>query len=108
MDMITGRNTATPTVLLEGGAVSQSMIDALADVAQAHTSLAVQTSLHPSNSAHVPFIDRGPAVLTIEGADGANDRVHTERDTGDTLDHDLALEILRMNLTFVAHLLDDG
>jgi len=107
MDMIACRNTGTPTVLLEGAAVSQAVIDALADIARVHTSLAVQTSLNPFNSDHVPFIDGGiPAVLTIEGADSANDRVHTERDTLDTLDIDLALEILRMNAVFVAQALD--
>ena len=107
MDMIACRNTSNATVLLEGAAVSQAVIDALADIAQAHTSLAVQTSLEPFNSDHVPFIDLGiPAVLTIEGTDSANDRVHTERDTLDTLDINLALEILRMNLLFVAQALD--
>ena len=45
-------------------------------------------------------------MLTIEGTDSANDRVHTERDTLDTLDIDLALEILRMNVLFVARVLD--
>ena len=108
MDMIAGRNTDTPTVLLEGAAVSQEVIDALAAVAGAHTSLVVQTSLTPFNSDHVPFLDRGiPTVLTIEGADGANVRVHTELDTVESCDVDLALEILRMNVTFVAQVLDE-
>ncbi len=107
MDMIACKNTSDATVLLEGAAVSQAVIDALADIAQAHTSLAVQTSLQPFNSDHVPFIDAGiPAVLTIEGADSANANVHTEHDTLDTLDLDLALEILRMNLVFIAQTLD--
>ncbi len=107
MDMIACTNTATATVLLEGAPVSQSMIDSLAELAQTHTSLAVQTSLNPFNSDHVPFIDLGiPAVLTIEGTDSANDRVHTDRDTLETLDFSLALEILRMNTMFVAQALD--
>jgi Zn-dependent M28 family amino/carboxypeptidase len=106
MDMIACRNTASPTVLLEGSPTSQTVIDALADAARA-TSLAVQTSLDPFNSDHVPFLDQGiPAVLTIEGADGANDRVHTERDTLESLDIDLAFEILRMNTVFVARFLE--
>lgn len=106
MDMIACRNTGIATVLLEGAAVSQGLIDALAGIAAAHTSLAVQTSLEPFNSDHVPFIDLGiPAVLTIEGTDSANDRVHTERDTVATLDFDFALEILRMNVLFVAQAL---
>jgi hypothetical protein len=106
MDMIACKNTGTATVLLEGAPVSQAMIDALADIAQANTSLAVQTSLSPFNSDHVPFIDAGiPAVLTIDGTDSANDRVHTDRDTLETLDISLALEILRMNATFVAQAL---
>jgi Peptidase family M28 len=108
MDMIAGRNTDPPTVLLEGASVSQEVIDALAAVAGAHTSLVVQTSLTPFNSDHVPFLDRGiPTVLTIEGADGANVRVHTELDTVESCDVDLALEILRMNVTFVAQVLDE-
>jgi hypothetical protein len=108
MDMIAGRNTQSPTVLLEGAAASQAVIDALADAARAHTSLAVQTSLTPFNSDHVPFLDHGiPAVLTIEGADGANDRVHTERDILEHLDIELALEILRMNAAFVARALEE-
>jgi hypothetical protein len=107
MDMIAGRNTDTPTVLLEGAAVSQDVIDVLAAAAESHTSLAVQTSLHPFNSDHVPFLDHGiPAVLTIEGADGANVRVHTELDTPESCDRDLALQILRMNVAFVAQFLD--
>lgn len=108
MDMIACKNTATVTVLLEGAAVSRGMMDSLAGIAQANTSLVVQTSLNPFNSDHVPFIDQGiPAVLTIEGTDSANDRVHTERDTFETLDFSLALEILRMNALFVAQALDE-
>lgn len=107
MDMIACRNTSQAAVLLEGSTVSQTVIDALADIAAAHTSLAIQTSLNPFNSDHVPFLEHGiAAVLTIEGTDSANDRVHTEKDTIDTLDVDLALEILRMNVLFVARVLD--
>jgi len=107
MDMIACQNNSEATVLLEGGPASRVMIEALAEAAQAHTSLAVQTSLNPFNSDHVPFLDLGiPAVLTIEGTDSANDRVHTDRDTLETLDINLALEILRMNVMFVAQSLD--
>lgn len=107
MDMIAGRNTPVPTVLLEGAAGSQGVIDALAAAAHSHTGLAVQTSLMPFNSDHVPFIEVGiPAVLTIEGADGANDRIHTARDTLDHIDHDLAVEILRMNVAYLVQALD--
>jgi hypothetical protein len=103
MDMIACLNSSLPTVLLEGAPVSQPVMDALAGIARKHTSLAVQTSLNPFNSDHVPFIDLGiPAVLTIEGTDSANDRVHSGRDTLETLDISLAMEILRMNATFVA------
>jgi Zn-dependent M28 family amino/carboxypeptidase len=63
-------------------------------------------STSPANSDHVPFIDVGiPAVLTIEGADGTNRRIHTELDTLPSLDLDLALQILRMNTAFVAETL---
>ncbi|MFI7743554.1 M28 family metallopeptidase [Kocuria rhizosphaericola] len=106
MDMIASRNTPSPTVLLEGSAVSRSVLDGLAAAAQEHTALTVQTSLLPFNSDHVPFIDSGiPAVLTIEGADGANDRIHTADDTLEHVDHDLALEILRMNVAYLVEAL---
>jgi len=107
MDMIACRNSSHPTVLLEGGPPSRSLIEALAEIARAHTSLAVQTSLTPFNSDHVSFLDAGiPAVLTSEGTDSANDRVHTDRDALETLDMDLAREILRMNVMFVEQALD--
>ncbi|GAA1746339.1 M28 family metallopeptidase [Kocuria aegyptia] len=106
MDMIAGRNTPSPTVLLEGAAVSQAVLEELAAAAQAHTGLTVQTSLLPFNSDHVPFIDGGvPAVLTIEGADGANDRIHTAGDTLEHIDSGLALEILRMNVAYLVQAL---
>ena len=102
MDMIATVNTPVPTVLLEGAALSSNVIDRLADAAHTYTGLTVQTSLNPFNSDHVPFIDAGiPAVLTIEGADGANDHIHSADDTMQFVDIDLAVEILRMNVAFV-------
>ncbi|MGK7914492.1 MAG: M28 family metallopeptidase [Prochloraceae cyanobacterium] len=107
MDMIGSLNTASPTVLLEGAAVSQSLINQLADAANTYTSLTVQTSLNPFGSDHLPFINAGiPAVLTIEGADSANIYDHTENDTIDHINYDLALEILRMNVAATAAALD--
>jgi Zn-dependent M28 family amino/carboxypeptidase len=103
MDMIGVRNTPAPGVLLEGAAVSAEVMDALARAAAAHTSLLVSTSFNPFNSDHVPFIRAGiPAVLTIEGEDGANTAVHTEDDVLGSVDRGLALGILRMNIAFVA------
>jgi len=102
------RVRAVPAVLLEGAALSQAVIEGLATAAATYTELAVQTSLNPFNSDHVPFIRAGmPAVLTIEGADSANDAIHSERDTLDRVHVDLALEILRMNTAFVAESLGD-
>ena len=106
MDMIASLNSASPTVLLEGAAVSQRIIDGLAAAASTYTGLMVQTSLNPFNSDHVPFIQKGvPAVLSIEGTDDANHAIHSARDTLDRLNFDLALEILRMNTAFVAETL---
>jgi hypothetical protein len=103
MDMIATLNTTTPTVLLEGAGISQGLIDDLTAAAGTYTALTVQTSLHPFNSDHVPFIDASiPAVLTIEGADGANENIHTAHDTLAHVDYDLALEIVRMNLATTA------
>jgi Zn-dependent M28 family amino/carboxypeptidase len=108
-DMIASLNTpppplaVTPTVLLEGAIVSQAVIDGLAEAATTYTGLRVQTSLNPHDSDHGSFIDADiPAVLTIEGADAANEHVHTARDTLDRIDFALALEVLRMNTAFVA------
>jgi hypothetical protein len=107
MDMIASLNTPTATVLLEGATVSQRVLEELADAAAAFTQLGVQTSLNPFNSDHVPFIEAGiPAVLTIEGTDGANARVHTAGDTIQHLNYDLMLDILRMNVAFAARILE--
>ena len=103
MDMIATLNTPSHGVLLEGAPVSQSVIDGLALAAATFSTLAVSTSLTPFNSDHVPFIDAGvPAVLTIEGADGSNDNVHTDADTFDKIDVELALQILRTNVAYLA------
>jgi hypothetical protein len=103
MDMIATLNMPTLTVLLEGAAVSQMVMNDLSDAAHDYTSLAVQTSLHPFASDHVPFINASlPALLTIEGADSANHNIHSANDTLDHIDYGLASEILKMNLAVVA------
>jgi Zn-dependent M28 family amino/carboxypeptidase len=104
MDMIGTLNTTNPTVLLEGAPVSQSIIDALAEAAGIYTELTVEISLRPFASDHVSFIDRGiPSVLTIEGSDSANSNIHSANDTLDRINYDLMLEILRMNVAFIAN-----
>jgi Peptidase family M28 len=103
MDMIASLNTSTQSVLLEGATLSQRVINGLKEAAAIYTRLTVETSLNPFASDHVPFIDMGiPAVLTIEGADNANSRIHSANDTIDHVKADLAVEILRMNVAFVA------
>jgi len=99
MDMIGSRNTATPTVLLEGAQLSSSQIADLSAAAAAVTDLVVETSLSPFASDHVPFIDRGiPAVLTIEGGDSANGHIHSAADVADHVEPAFARQILRMNV----------
>ena len=108
MDMIANLNGTTPSVLLEGSEISQSIIDGLASSAATYTQLTIETSLIPFNSDHVSFINKGiPAVLTIEGADNTNNNVHSARDTLDKVSFDLALEILRMNVAFIASEIGD-
>ena len=111
MDMIANLNAQSdgtpvaPGVLLEGGEVSRQVIEGLAVQAATYTDLAVQTSFNPFASDHLPFIEAGlPGVLTIEGADHANDRIHTAADTLDRIDFSLAHQILRMNTAYVASL----
>lgn len=107
MDMIARRNTAGLTALIEGAPVSQALIDSAVQAADDYTELEVQTSLHPHDSDHVPFIDAGvPAILTIEGTDSANDDVHTENDAVATLDFGLMTQILRMNVAICASYLE--
>jgi Zn-dependent M28 family amino/carboxypeptidase len=109
MDMIGRRNTSLPGVMIEGAEVSRTLVDELVNAAATWTGLDVTTSLDPFASDHVPFIEAGlPAVLTIEADDRANLDVHTERDTSDLLDPDLAMDILRMNLAVIVHYLDNG
>jgi Zn-dependent M28 family amino/carboxypeptidase len=106
MDMIGGRNAPGPGVLLEGAEPARHVIDALARAAATYTGLAVSTSMNPFNSDHVPFLDAGiPAVLTIEADDAANTRPHTAADTVEAVDVELATEILRMNLAYLAEAL---
>jgi Peptidase family M28 len=103
MDMISNLNSEAKTVLLEGSPLSQSIIDGLAAAASTYTGLTVETSLNPFASDHVPFLDaKIPAVLTIEGADSANSDIHSANDTMDKLEFGLALEIVRMNIGFLA------
>ncbi len=103
MDMIGSLNSERRTVLLEGAPLSQAIMDELAAAAATYTPLVVERSLNPFASDHVPFIEAGvPAVLTIEGADNANRRIHSDRDTLAHIDYGLALDILRMNVAFVA------
>ncbi len=103
MDMIGTRNTATPTVLLEGAPVSTGQIAVLASAAASYTGLTVETSLSPFASDHVPFIDAAvPAVLTIEGGDQANGHIHSAADVLAHVDPSYAIQILRMNTAALA------
>ncbi len=85
MDMIASMNTSTRSVLLEGATLSRRIMNGLKEAAATYTRLTVETSLNPFASDHVPFINKGiPAVLTIEGADNTNSRIHSG---DDTIDH---------------------
>lgn len=107
MDMVGSLNSGSRSVLLEGAAVSATVIEGLREAATAYTQLLVESSLNPFASDHVPFIRAGiPAVLTIEGADNTNGNVHSGTDVLETIDYDLLLEILRMNVAFVATVAD--
>ena len=103
MDMIGALNAQIPTVLLEGHDVSEAVIEALADSAATYTQLVTRRSKDFGRSDHVPFICADlPAVLTIEGGDDANSYIHTAKDTLDHIHYDQALDIIRMNLAYVA------
>lgn len=98
MDMIGSLNAMPQSVLLESNSSNQSLIDALAEAAATYSDLEVQVSLKPFGSDHMPFLDANiPAILTIEGADNANDAIHSAQDTADRVNPQYALEILKMN-----------
>lgn len=103
IDMAASKNTPHPSVLLEGHLSSQALIDQLASAAVTYTVLETQISLKPFASDHVPFIDKGiPAVLTIEGADGAYEHEHTARDVTSRLDFELHRQITMMDVAWLA------
>jgi hypothetical protein len=107
MDMIGCQNETTHGVLLEGHPLSRRLIDVLALAAETYTELEIETSLFPHDSDHVSFINEGiPALLTIEGSDQNNPRVHTDHDTLNHINYDLILDILRMNTAAVVQLLE--
>lgn len=103
MDMIGKLNTSTPTVLIEGSPLSEEVINGLKNAASLYTNLDVKVSLNPFDSDHVSFLNKGiPAVLTIEGEDSLNPNDHTANDTLEHIHYPLALDILRMNIAFIA------
>lgn len=103
MDMIGTLNTSPPTVLIEDSPLSKETIDGLKNAASLYTKLNVQISLNPFDSDHVSFLNKGiSAVLTIEGADALNPNEHTANDTLEHIHYPLALDILRMNVAFIA------
>lgn len=103
IDMAGSKNTAEPSVLLEGAPLSQAVINQLASAAATYTDLETQVSLNPYASDHVPFIDAGiPAVLTIEGADSAYAHEHTARDVPNRVDFELHRQITMMDLAWLA------
>ncbi|PEV84692.1 M28 family metallopeptidase [Bacillus thuringiensis] len=103
MDMIGTLNTSTPAVLIEGSPLSEEIINGLRNVASSYTDLDVKISLEPFDSDHVSFLNKEvPAVLTIEGEDSLNPNEHTANDTLEHIHYPLALDILRMNVAFIA------
>ncbi|PFD40736.1 M28 family metallopeptidase [Bacillus cereus] len=103
MDMIGTLNTSTPAVLIEGSPLSEEIINGLRNVASLYTDLDVKISLEPFDSDHVSFLNQKvPAVLTIEGEDSLNPNEHTANDTLEHIHYPLALDILRMNIAFIA------
>jgi hypothetical protein len=71
--------------------------------AATYTRLTVETFPQPVRQRSCSVHQQGiPAVLTIEGADNTNSRIHSSNDTIDHVKSDLAVEILRMNVAFVA------
>ena len=76
MDMIASKNTAMPTVLLEGATVSSSQMADLATAAATYTGLKVETSLNPFASDHVPFINAGHPGGADDRGRGQRERPH--------------------------------
>jgi hypothetical protein len=100
LDLIGGRNPSHPGLLLEGAA---DAVRRLAEAASTYSNLDVLISGRAGPSDCAPFLAAGlPAVLATESTAGAASEIHTERDTLEGTDTDLALEIVRMALAATA------
>jgi hypothetical protein len=105
MDMIAFSGDDDLDVLLETAEVGRDLQTALAESAEAYTSLRVVKSLNPFGSDHVPFIRAGiPCVLTIENDWDEYSAYHTSRDTIENVRLDMGGEVLRMNAGALASL----
>jgi Zn-dependent M28 family amino/carboxypeptidase len=94
IDMIGTMSTFIRSAMLEGAPVSRHVINGLAEAVSTYTRLAVETSLHPFASDHVPVIGGGlPAVLTIEGADSSNSNIHPMHDPLEHINYELTGEV---------------
>jgi hypothetical protein len=79
-----------------------AVIDGLSAAAATYTGLSLQTSLKPCNSDHVSFLREGmPAVLTIGNRRCRHCDPFAAR-YARPINFDLALDILRRNMAFVA------
>jgi Zn-dependent M28 family amino/carboxypeptidase len=96
--------TPTSPAIAIGSGRASPIADNASGTAEQALFFGVETSLSPFASDHVPFIDAAlPEVLTIEGADNANATVHSANDELEKIDYAFMLQILRMNVGFVAN-----
>jgi hypothetical protein len=108
MDMIGFLNNPSQKVLIDGSFFSTEVTKGLLESAATYTNLSVvRTSFFAKTSDHLPFIwERLPAVLTCEGMEttpaAIDPRIHSANDSINTINYDLALEILRMNVGYIA------
>jgi Zn-dependent M28 family amino/carboxypeptidase len=105
MDMIGSKNTKNLSTLVEGSdktTATNNLVKELVQAGKKYTTLQVSKLTTYSGSDHAPFLDaKIPAVTTWEG-DYEKTKRHTTRDTVAIVNPQLANEILKMNLAYIA------
>ena len=98
MDMIGFERTPPLSLLLETSKSCKYLAEKMEALAQKYTNLAIQTSLSPWGSDHVPFLTKQiPSTLSIESEFSANPNYHQVTDLIKDVNLDLCEHTMRLN-----------
>jgi len=104
-DMIGYDGDATLDVLLETGAIGETLIDLFSTASADYAGLVVSSSLNPFGSDHVPYLQRGmPALLAIENDWDIYPDYHKTTDLPGNLSLPMGAGIARMGAAGIGRL----